>query len=220
MTQKARKPETAQTADPTDPALRAPRAPRAQGAENRPVLTDPAVLAALAHPVRLDVLTYLMAAGPATGSACARAVGDTPSNCSYHLRTLARHGLVEAVASSDGRERPWRARITGFQTDHAGADSDTPEARGAADVLAATVALDQRRLRDYLSHRDEVPAVWRGVDEYSSYTLRVSPDELRVLVEQLDALIRPMIAANRDAPPADSELVHVGLQAFPRIETP
>lgn len=34
----------------------------------RPVLTDAAVLVSLAHPVRLDVLNYLMSDGPATGA--------------------------------------------------------------------------------------------------------------------------------------------------------
>ena len=43
--------------------------------EKRPLLTDPEVLEALAHPVRLDLLSYLMSDGPATASACARAVG-------------------------------------------------------------------------------------------------------------------------------------------------
>jgi len=187
--------------------------------EQRPVLTDPEVLEALAHPVRLDLLTYLMSDGPATASACARAVGDTPSNCSYHLRTLARHGLVEPVSSDDRRERPWRATITGFAMDP-GADPATPEGHGGAAVLAAAVALDQRLLRDYLTHRDEAGAQWREADQYSSYTLRISPDELRRLAEQLDALIRPLIAAGRQAPPRDAELVHLGLYAFPRTGAP
>jgi DNA-binding transcriptional ArsR family regulator len=187
--------------------------------EQRPVLTDPEVLEALAHPVRLDLLTYLVAAGPATASACARAVGDTPSNCSYHLRTLARHGLVEAVSSEDRRERPWRAAITGFQMDP-GADPATPEGHGAAAVLAASVALDQRLLREYLTHRDDVGPPWREADVYSSYTLRVAPDELQRLAEQLDALIRPLIAAGRQSSPDDAELVHLGLSAFPRTGAP
>src|SRR4051794_3751852 len=88
--------------------------------EARRTVTEPGELAALAHPVRLDLINHLMAAGPATASECARAVGDTPSNCSYPLRILARHGLVEAQQSGDGRERPWRATITGF-----GVDRDT-----------------------------------------------------------------------------------------------
>jgi DNA-binding transcriptional ArsR family regulator len=188
-------------------------------AERRPVLTDPEVLEALAHPVRLDVLTYLMANGPASASECARAVGDSPSNCSYHLRTLAGHGLVEPVESTDRRQRPWRATITGFDLDPA-ARPGTPEGRGASAVLAASLALQQRLLRDYLSHRDQVPAAWRGADLASNYTLRVSPAELSALAEQLDVLIRPLIAALRDSAPADAELVNLDVFAFPRTEAP
>lgn len=102
------------------------------------------MLETLAHPVRL-ALTYLISNGPATASVCARAVGDTPSNCSYHLRRLGRHGLVEPVASTDGRQRPWRATITGFETPDPDADPPTRRSRGASAVLAASLALDQRR---------------------------------------------------------------------------
>src|SRR5689334_4194271 len=84
--------------------------------EARKRITEPAALEALAHPVRLDLLNYLMSNGPATASTCARAVGDTPSNCSYHLRMLAKFGLVGEAPSADGRERPWRALVTGLIT--------------------------------------------------------------------------------------------------------
>jgi DNA-binding transcriptional ArsR family regulator len=187
--------------------------------ETRPLLTDPEVLEALAHPVRLDLLSYLMSDGPATASACARAVGDNPSNCSYHMRALARHGLVEAAGSRDGRERPWRATITGFRTTQSG-PAGTAEAQATAAVMAASVALDQRLERDYLVHRDAVSEAWRDVDQYSSYTVRVTPAELKTLGEEIDALIRPLIAARREQPPEDAELVHVSVRAFPRTGTP
>lgn len=185
--------------------------------ETRPLLTDPDVLETLAHPVRLDLLTYLIADGPATASQCARAVGDTPSNCSYHLRMLARPGLVEPVASSDGRTRPWRATITGFAIEP-DPDPATPGGRGAAAVMAASVASDQRHLRDYLEHRDEVSPAWREADVYAGYTLRITPAELQQLTAQLDGLIRPLIAALREDPPAGAELVTLGLSAFPHQE--
>jgi DNA-binding transcriptional ArsR family regulator len=187
--------------------------------ENRPLLTDPEVLEALAHPVRLDLLTYLMSDGPATASACARAVGGTPSNCSYHLRALAKHGLVEPVISADGRERPWRATVTGLRTVKSG-EPQSAESQGAAELLAASAALDQRLLRDYLAQRDQLAPAWREADQYATYTLRVSPDELRDLGERIDALLRPLIAATREQPPSAAELVHVALYAFPRSGTP
>jgi predicted transcriptional regulator len=187
--------------------------------EQRPLLTDADVLEALAHPVRLDLLTYLMAAGPATASTCARAVGDTPSNCSYHLRTLARHGLVEPVHSDDGRQRPWRATITGFTIDP-NVDPDTPQGRSNAAVLSASVALEQGLLRDYIANREQVSDAWRQADNASSYTVHVTPAELSELNGRIDALVRPLIAAHRTDAPPSAELVHLNVFAFPRTGEP
>ncbi len=189
--------------------------------QNRPVLTDPEALESLAHPIRLDVLNYLMSNGPATASVCARAVGDTPSNCSYHLRVLARHGLVEPdPGETDGRKRPWRARITGFTIPRPGPQPGTREARSEAALMAASLQLEQRLVREYLTHRDQVPGDWREVDAYASYTLRVTPEELGVLVQRLDELIRPLIAATREDESAGGDLVNLGLYAFPRLTGP
>jgi DNA-binding transcriptional ArsR family regulator len=182
--------------------------------DSRPVISDADALQALAHPVRLDVLNYLMSQGPATASVCARAVGDSPSNCSYHLRVLARHKLVEAGQSDDGRERPWRAAVTGFSV--ADADPGTAAARGGAALRAASLQLDQRLSREYLARRDRVAARWRTADAYRTYTLRATPQELRELVDKLDKLIRPLIAATRTDAPKQASMVHMSLQAFPR----
>ncbi|MCU1528693.1 MAG: Transcriptional regulator, ArsR family [Frondihabitans sp.] len=180
---------------------------------NRPVLSDPGVLQALSHPVRLDVLDYLMASGPATASECARAVGDSPSNCSYHLRVLGSHGLVEPVDSSDGRTRPWRATITGFTMD---VGSDEASEAGAAALLAASMELDAHLGRDYVRHRNDLPPEWRAVDSYASYGLRVTPPELTDLLARLDALIRPFIAPTRGDAPDDARTVHLSVAALPR----
>jgi hypothetical protein len=117
------------------------------------------------------------------------------------------------VDSADGRERPWRALITGFDTD---VDREGPMTPGAAELLAVLLQRDQRMIRDYLAQRDEVPKRWRGVDTYSTYALRLSPQELSELTAKLDALIRPYVAATREDAPRGSALVHLGLQAFPK----
>ncbi|WP_306209671.1 winged helix-turn-helix domain-containing protein [Actinoplanes sp. RD1] len=175
--------------------------------ERRPQLTDPAVVDALAHPVRLDVLGYLMASGPATASACARAVGDTPSNCSYHLRVLAAHGLVEPDDSGDGRSRPWRATLTGF-TVGAG--------EGATRVVTAAVELDHHLAREYLRRQPALPERWRDVDSHASLGLTLAPDELADVLRRIDAVVRPYLAATRTDAPAEAEHVHLSLMAFPR----
>ncbi|WP_186321867.1 helix-turn-helix domain-containing protein [Curtobacterium pusillum] len=181
--------------------------------ENRPNLADPGVLDALSHPVRLDVLGYLASAGPATASQCARAVGDTPSNCSYHLRVLASHGLVEPDPSGDGRSRPWRTTITGFTTDGV----DPADLAGLDRMLSASVELDHHLLREYLRGRDAVPQVWRDVGVHASYGLALTPSELAEVVERLDAVVRPYIQATRQRTPTDAEHVHLSLSAFPRL---
>jgi DNA-binding transcriptional ArsR family regulator len=183
--------------------------------ETRQVLAEPAALKALTHPVRLDVLRHLMATGPATASECARAVGDNPSNCSYHLRVLAEQGWVEEDQSADGRERPWRAIVTGLTTDRAVLDGKT----GAA-AMATSLQLDQRQARDYLVQRRHVEPRWRKVDSFNSYGLLVTPAELEDLVARLDALIRPYIAATREDAPKRAGQVQLALQAFPLSKTP
>src|SRR5258705_7140018 len=107
--------------------------------EHRTTISEPQAMAALTHPVRLDLLTHLMAQGPATASQCARAVGDTPSNCSYHLRVLARYGLVGPDESTDARERPWRALVTGFSVEGFADEPRSPPAPGAPPPLPPQV---------------------------------------------------------------------------------
>jgi DNA-binding transcriptional ArsR family regulator len=180
--------------------------------ETRRTVGTPDELAALAHPLRLDLLNHLMSSGPATASQCARAIGDTPSNCSYHLRYLARHGLVEPAQESkeseDNRERPWRATITGFSF------GSGPQTKTLA---AITLQRDHRLAREYLGRIDHVEEAWREVGGLSTYTLRMTSTELAELEQRLDELIRPFIAATR-GPVEGAELVHLGLNAFP-LET-
>src|SRR3954469_4067860 len=72
-----------------------------------PALRDPRALRALAHPARLAILERLSSDGPATATECADVTGQSPSACSYHLRALARWGLVAESEGRDRRERRW-----------------------------------------------------------------------------------------------------------------
>jgi DNA-binding transcriptional ArsR family regulator len=188
------------------------------GREARRTITEPAAVRALAHPVRHELVTFLMSNGPATASACARAIGDTPSNCSYHLRALAKAGLVAPDESTDGRERPWRALMTGFSVPLDAADPASPLGRQAMLIAALSVQRDQRLVREYLTRREKVPARWRDADQSGTYVLRLTPDELRDLGDRIDALIRPYISATREDAPTGAAQVHFAFHGFPHTD--
>ena len=186
---------------------------------DRRAVGDVRALAALAHPVRIALLSHLMAVGPRTASECAAAVDASPSNCSWHLRQLAKHGFVQrAEVAADGRERPWRATATGFMLDTA---ADGPAFRVAVRTLASVQLDEQTRLaREHLRHEDELPEPWRQTTDFSTYGLLMTPDELRALTAALDAAIRPFVAATRDDAPAGARSVQVSVSAFLRPDAP
>ena len=62
-------------------------------------------------------------------------------------------------------------------------------------MLEASIQLDYQPAREHVRHRDRIEGAWREVDAHAQYGLRVSPDELRSIVERIDAIVRPYIAA-------------------------
>jgi len=189
--------------------------------EKRTEITDLRVLAALAHPVRVQLLNYLLGTGQHTATQCAGVVEASPSACSYHLRQMERFGLVERVSADDvdtpdGRERVWRATATGFS--FGGPPSaDRPAARSARQALGVLGIDEAARLaRRYVNHADRLDAAWQDAAGFATYGLALTAEELINLMEAIDALVRPFIAATRHDRPDGSEAVHVTLQAFRR----
>jgi DNA-binding transcriptional ArsR family regulator len=106
-------------------------------------ITDSRAMRALAHPVRLAILSYLQRHGPATATLLAPHVGATPSVTSWHLRHLAEFGLVgdadPAQVPGDRRQRWWAAQARGFRFETADA-AGRGRGRGAGGAVAAAVA--------------------------------------------------------------------------------
>ncbi|HYY77829.1 MAG TPA: helix-turn-helix domain-containing protein [Actinomycetes bacterium] len=188
--------------------------------ERRLEITDAGVLAALAHPLRVALLDQLAALGPRTASQCAKALGETPSNCSYHLRQLARAGLAARAEAPDGRERPWRVAWTGLSVSRALAGPEAGPAAHATSVSLIALQLEQnaRLARQYLRVEARAPQAWREAATQSNYSLLATPEELRELADALDRAIRPFIGLTRQHPPAGARPVHLDLQAFLRPE--
>lgn len=72
-------------------------------------LTDPKAMRALAHPVRMALLEVIGLAGTLTATQASEILGESPANCAFHLRTLAKYGFVREAGGGRGRERPWTA---------------------------------------------------------------------------------------------------------------
>jgi DNA-binding transcriptional ArsR family regulator len=192
--------------------------------ERRAVVTDVRVLGALAHPARARVLNHLVEVGPSTATECAAVAGVTPSACSYHRRHLERFGLVERVAPgerpADGRERWWRAAQTGLSLLPTPSRHDRAARTAMAGLLAEQVAMHADLARDFIAGAEELDDEWRDAAELASYGLLVDAAELRAILAQVDAILRPHLAATRPDPPDEARVVHVTLQAFPRVPPP
>jgi predicted ArsR family transcriptional regulator len=182
---------------------------------NQVELTDPRALRAYAHPVRMALLGLLRREGPKTATEAAPAVGESVANCSFHLRQLAKYGLVEPVEGTHGRSKPWRATAT-FTSWRA--DSDDPEMAAAATMLEQQI-LDSyfRQAQGWLARRDQESPAWRRAGQPSDWLLHLTAAETRRLTERLSALVEEYLPRNLDPSrrPKGSRPVKLVHLAFP-----
>ncbi len=93
---------------------------------------DPQVLRAIAHPVRNRILGELDAQGSLRAADIARDLGIPANQASFHLRQLAKYGLVEADAGAarDKRDRVWRLAARAATSPSTSRTSRRPRRRG------------------------------------------------------------------------------------------
>ncbi|GAA4596097.1 DNA-binding transcriptional ArsR family regulator [Actinoplanes octamycinicus] len=179
-------------------------------------VTDARALRALAHPARIEIVEHLNVTGSTvTATEVAGLVGLSPSATSYHLRELARYGLVEqAPSQGDGRERRWRSTGGSLWIESA---PDQPEAVAAERALVDLyVNRDQERLHGWLDRQHDEPAEWRESSALMGQQLLVTAAELAKLNEQVRELMEPYRVRERQAsPPESARRVVVQYTAFP-----
>jgi hypothetical protein len=173
-------------------------------------VTDEQV-AALRHPVRVALLDLIRRRGSVTSTEAAGELGGSSGLHSFHLRQLARYGLVEQVPTTGGRARPWRLT--------ARADQE-PSDESVADLGALARGLEDESYQRWLASRDTAPARWRR-DEAFSQVLYLTPRELTAM----GAAIRELIAQYRhresrpEARPPGAAPVAVVARLFPLLES-
>jgi DNA-binding transcriptional ArsR family regulator len=183
-------------------------------------LTDPKALRALAHPIRLKLLSQLRIHGQLTATQAGELLGESSGSCSFHLRQLAKYGLVEETGGGQGRERPWRATtmFTGVP-DYA----EDPKVDAAAGLLRGVIA-DQyiADLMRWMEAAPDEPEEWQQAAELGDTLVYLTAGELAELIERTRGLLDPYLdrQAKPELRPPGARLVSYLHLAHPVTDAP
>ena len=151
-------------------------------------LTDPRTIRAVAHPVRMALLEAMEQSETKTLTAtqASELLGESPANCAFHLRTLAKYGFVEEAGGGRGRERPWRPRYRTLEIKPPWPD---PESRLAVEAVT-TVWIDRwlDRAKVWLRRVLGYPAEWQEAAIASQRTLYITAPEAIQLAADMHQL--------------------------------
>jgi DNA-binding transcriptional ArsR family regulator len=182
---------------------------------------DASGLRAYAHPLRLQIIRYLSDHGPATATTLARHLSESTGQTSYHLRQLARHGLVEDdPGRGKGRERWWRA--TSFQVDAAELADDPALAPAAQAVLGSVLQGRTQALDRWMATARRAPREWVEASVHSQTTVRLTPAEAAEMSTAVREVLDRYAARSREresagAAPPGAERVRAYYDAFPLV---
>jgi hypothetical protein len=184
-------------------------------------ITDPTVMRALAHPVRMSLLELFAVHDTLTATQASEALGESPANCAFHLRTLAKYGFVEEAGGGRGRERPWRAARRARHMRISSADLESEQAHVAAGALEQI--MHERwfaRAREAFAARGW-SAEWEEASGSQETLTFMTADELKAVREETAAILMRHIDLRRinpsERPPGALPVTIVGF-AYPRLD--
>jgi DNA-binding transcriptional ArsR family regulator len=176
-------------------------------------ITDSGTIRALSHPVRLAIINRLEKGRTATATELAGVVGLSPSATSYHLRALAKAGLIrEAQGRGDGRERVWQGLADGFSYD---SDNLTEDQREDDYVLlGAMIGWQEAQARQFYARLPRMPRDWADASTFLSTRIEVTAEEARDLTMRVRAMLDQYHHAKREVQPG-TRTVTVVLRMLP-----
>jgi len=156
--------------------------------------------------------------GPLTATQAGARIGESAACCSFHLRQLAKYGLVEEAGGGRGRERPWRA--TAISTEW-GSRADDEETDAAGALLSRVVV--ERYMQSalgWLERRGSEDPEWIEAGSISDALVDMTADELREFEGRIRSLLEPYLRRmEAGEPPAEgARPVSVMALGFPLAE--
>jgi DNA-binding transcriptional ArsR family regulator len=186
----------------------------------QPRTLDLAALKALSHPLRLQLLEMLSRYGEQTASMLAVRIGESSGSTSYHLRQLAKHGLVREVEGrGTGRER-WWARPPGAITVTPPATEKNRSAVTAARIVARQFEQNRSQaLEDFLRFGDErLGAEWMDAAVLNTSNLVLNAEQLEEISQRVVAFLGGIVEEYRGRGGAGALPVQFHFNAFPLID--
>ena len=179
--------------------------PAGGAAGKDPVRLSSPMLKAMAHPLRRRILELMHEDVPRRAADLAAILGEPANSVSFHLRQLARAGLiVEAPEHArDRRDRVWVAAGSGFTIPAPDAPADAEEEL----VLRSFMDQEALDLQDLVARVTAWAPTWSSGREpqprasIQTGLLELTDDDVRWLSEQLGELMDRAI--QRSQQPAD-----------------
>jgi predicted ArsR family transcriptional regulator len=179
---------------------------------------DPRALRALAHPMRGRILDELAASGPLRAADVAELLRIPANQASFHLRQLAKYGLIEPAPESarDRRDRVWRLIAErGFRLDVDDISAE-PGGKAALSVFQRNKAAWAHRLVD------EVFAFKKKKDTFNAIVdqpLKLTKDEAAEFMGEVDAVLAAWAERTHGRGPGRRTYVFYSmLQPYPEDE--
>ena len=158
---------------------------------------DPRVLRALAHPVRNRILDEIEASGPVRAADIARELGIPANQASFHLRQLAKYGLVEEAPEEgrDRRDRVWRASTGSAMSVNLTELEGAPGGRAAVRVFRDNKVAWGHHVVDRAFATDHPKG--SGVFTAADHALKLTDDEAHQLRQEMDDLVETWAGRTR-----------------------
>jgi DNA-binding transcriptional ArsR family regulator len=176
---------------------------------------DPKILRAISHPVRNRILTELTASGPMRAADIARELGIPANQASFHLRQLAKYGLVEEdpEAARDKRDRVWRPAAEHGLMVRLDDIEKTPGGKAAAAVFRQNAAGWGHAVVEAAYNGPRPPDTLRTISENA---LKLTQDEAGQLAKELDEVVARWLDRTRGRDPERMTYLHFSvLQPYP-----
>ena len=157
-----------------------------QAADEPVKLTDAKAMRAVAHPVRMALIELFGYHETLTATQASELLGESPANCAFHLRTLAKYGFIREAGGGKGRERPWTLTNRTVSI-----TEDQPDAQAALAAGELTRLWLERwidRARSYFNVRNEMTG-WEEASGWSNRHVFLTPEETTRLREEMRRLL-------------------------------